>query len=88
MTTYQIRYRRKDYILADAFRPQPGWGYKGYTVDSDKLECDDIQSIYDAAIKSPPNDDYGLFSVRALPYCDENPIMYGPEADKIKVRHP
>lgn len=88
MTTFQMRYRLKDYQLADAFRPQPGWGYKGFTVESDEVGTDDINDIYAMALNSPPDDRYELFSVRALPYCDENPIMFGPAADRIKFKWP
>ena len=34
---YCMEYRVHDYTLADAFRPDPKWGKRSFTVDADKV---------------------------------------------------
>jgi hypothetical protein len=32
-----VEYRREGYALADAFRPQPGWGIERHTAEGDRI---------------------------------------------------
>ena len=65
MTKFRIEYRIKGYTLADAFRPQPGWGYRVFYADSDKLGTDDIEAVKEAAIATAP-DGYDFHRIEAL----------------------
>ena len=65
MSKFYVRYRVKGYCLADAFRPQPGWGYRNFYVDSDKLGTDVIEEIKTAAIQTAPNG-YEFISIERL----------------------
>lgn len=51
---YGIQYRRKGYALADAFRPDPNWGKRFFTVDTDKLGTEDVAAIEQAARDTAP----------------------------------
>ena len=64
-TRYYLRYLCDGYTLADAFRPQPGWGAKGYTVEADKLgEHTDEDVIRAAQETAPPG--YWLQHIEAI----------------------
>jgi hypothetical protein len=52
---YRVEYRRKDYCLADALRPDPFWGKRIFTVDSKKLGTEDVKAIEQAARMNPPD---------------------------------
>ena len=62
---YYLRYLCDDYTLADAFRPQPGWGAKGYTVEATSLgEHTDQDIIRCAQETAPPG--YWLQHIEAI----------------------
>lgn len=62
---YYMRYLCDGYILADAFRPTPGWGSKGYHVEADKLPPHTDAEIVRCAQEScPPG--YWLQHVEAI----------------------
>lgn len=62
---YRMRYLRDGYILADAFRPHPGWGCKGYTVDAARLgEHTDDDLIRVAQETAPPG--FWLHHIEAI----------------------
>ena len=64
-TRYYLRYLCDGYILADAFRPQPGWGSKGYFVEAAALgEHTDADIIRCAAETAPPG--YWLQHIEAI----------------------
>ena len=64
-TRYYLRYLCDSYTLADAFRPQPGWGEKGYFVEADKLgEHTDEDVIRAAQETAPPG--YWLQHIEAI----------------------
>jgi len=65
MTRFRIEYRIKGYKLSDAFRPQPGWGYRAFYADSEKLGTEDIGAVKQAAIATAP-DGYDFHSIEAL----------------------
>ena len=51
---YYLRYLCDGYTLADAFRPQPNWGAKCYTVDGDQLGAHTDINLIEAAKRSAP----------------------------------
>lgn len=53
-TRYYLRYLCDGYTLADAFRPQPGWGSKGYTVEADNLGEHTDEEVIRAAQETAP----------------------------------
>jgi len=59
---YQIKYRVIGFKIADAFRPDPHWGKRIFTIDTDKLGIDDAREIERAARETPP-DGYEFFSL-------------------------
>lgn len=62
---YRIRYLCNRYILADAFRPYPGWGCKGYTADAACLgEHNDDDLIRVANETAPPG--FWLHHIEAI----------------------
>ena len=62
---YRMRYLCNGYILADAFRPHPGWGSKGYTVDAARLgEHTDDDLIRVAQETAPPG--FWLHHIEAI----------------------
>ena len=64
-TRYYLRYLCDGYTLADALRPHPGWGSKGYTVEAALLgEHGDEDVIRAAQEMAPPG--YWLQHVEAI----------------------
>lgn len=62
---YCLRYLCDGYIMADALRPTPGWGSKGYTVDAAQLgEHTDEDLIRCAKETAPPG--YWLQHIEAI----------------------
>lgn len=53
-TFYRMRYLRDSYTLADAFRPQPGWGSKVYTAEAAALGEHTDQDVIRAAQETAP----------------------------------
>jgi hypothetical protein len=51
---YRLRYLCDGYIVADAFRPVPGWGAKGYTVQADALGDHTDADVIRAAQETAP----------------------------------
>ncbi len=62
---YRLRYLCDSYTLADAFRPQPGWGSRGYTVDAAALGEHTDADVVDAALQTAPQG-YWLQRVEAI----------------------
>lgn len=65
-TRYYLRYLCDGYTMADAFRPHPGWGSKGYTVEASQLgeHTDDDDIIRCARETAPPG--YWLQHIEAI----------------------
>lgn len=51
---YRVEYRREGYCLADAFRPDPFWGKRMFTVDTEKLGTENVSAIAQAARETAP----------------------------------
>lgn len=62
---YDARYLVDDYTLADAFRPQPGWGSKTSRVCADGWPEHTDEEVIDAARRSAPTG-YWLQSIEAI----------------------
>lgn len=60
-----MEYRIKGYTIADAVRPNPFWGSRRFTVDTDTLGTEDMESITEAARDTAP-DGYELHRIEAL----------------------
>lgn len=71
---FEIVYRKEGYQLSDAFRPNPFWGKRIFRVDGDKLETNNIESIREAAIATPPPG-YEFFSIEQ---CGSGKRLYAP----------
>lgn len=61
---YSVEYRCKGYTLADAFRPNPLWGKRFFTVDTEKLGTEVVSEIEDAARAHAP-DGYEFHTLEA-----------------------
>lgn len=64
-TRYSLRYLCNGYTLADAFRPQLGWGAKGYTVEASALDEHTDADVIQAAQETAPNG-YWLHHIEAI----------------------
>ena len=64
MAIFEIEYRCHGYTLADAFRPNPRWGRRIFTVDGDKIGVTDIEQIKAIAVETAP-EGYELHRVSA-----------------------
>lgn len=62
---YRLRYLCDGYTVADAFRPVPGWGTKGYTVQADALGEHTDADVIQAARETAPRG-YWLQHVEAI----------------------
>ena len=72
MSTFSIEYRVIGYALSDCMRPDPKWGKKRFTIQSEDMGTEDINEIVKAAQYPdaiPKN--YQLFSVRNIQTGDQ-----------------
>lgn len=60
-----LRYLVDGYILADAFRPQPNWGARTFSIEADKLPTLSDEEIIKGARESAPAG-YWLHSITAI----------------------
>jgi hypothetical protein len=51
---YRVEYRREGYCLADCLRPDPFWGKRIFSVDTEKLGTEDVAAIAQAARETAP----------------------------------
>ena len=56
---YYMEYRRKDYTLADAFKPQPNWGRRRFSVPANTVGISTDRELIAAARDTAP-DEYEL----------------------------
>jgi hypothetical protein len=64
MAFFIMEYRKKGYALSDAFRLDPKWGKRTFTVSSHDLGTDDIEAVRKmAASREATPEGYELFSV-------------------------
>lgn len=68
---YETVYHCNDWTLADAFRPQPGWGCRRFTVSTSGLEGVSESNLIAAAQEAAP-EGYRLTSLSIYP-------AHGPE---------
>jgi hypothetical protein len=54
MAIFEIEYHCHGYTLADAFRSNPRWGRRIFTVDGDKIGVNDPEQIKALAIETAP----------------------------------
>ena len=64
MAIFEIEYRCHGYTLADAFRLDPRWGRRIFTVDGDAIGVNDIEQIRSLSVQTAP-DGYELHRVRS-----------------------
>lgn len=84
---YRLRYLIDSYIVADAFRPQPGWGSKVYTADANRLgEHTDEDLIRVAQETAPPG--YWLQSVEAIGGKPHIRVVWGKSVPFSKTPNP
>lgn len=79
---YEMIYHAEGWTLADAFRPQPGWGTRRFTVPLAKLGEHDEADIVEAAgdtKHAPPR--YRLTSVTLYPAEGEPRVIWSTPAD-------
>lgn len=53
---YFMEYRVRDYTLADAFRPNPNWGKKRFSVSAEFVGSTADEELIEAAQQSAPKD--------------------------------
>ena len=51
---YHMEYRRKDYTLADAFKPQFNWGKRRFSIPANTIGPATNQELIDAARETAP----------------------------------
>lgn len=64
MAIFEIEYRTTGYTIADAFRPDPKWGRRIFTVNGDRIGVNDIEQIKLLSVQTAP-DGYELHRVRS-----------------------
>lgn len=77
---YEIVYHVEGWTLADAFRPQPGWGTRTFTVKASDLgehTTDDLIST--ARLHAPPR--HRLTSVSIYPEGEERRVLWSTLPD-------
>lgn len=67
MAVFLIEYRKDGYKLSDGLRPDPKYGKRRFTVNSEDIGTDDIAQVFIASrAKENTPDRYELFSVENI----------------------
>jgi hypothetical protein len=77
---YETIYHREDWRLADAFKPQPGWGTRKFTVKAEDLGEHTEQELVDAARLHAPTG-HRLTSVTLYPIEGEPRVIWSTPPD-------
>lgn len=78
---YEIVYHRNDWQLADAFKPQPGWGRRRFTTAVAAMGDCSEQEVLDQAHKSAPVG-HRLTSLSVYPTDGAERVIWSTPADK------
>lgn len=68
MTIFTMEYRKEGYSLADAFRPDPLWGRRVFTISAADAGTSDIEEIRKLAEATKPVG-YKLHGVAAISHA-------------------
>lgn len=81
---YEVVYHRNDWTLADAFRPQPGWGCRRYVTPASALG--QSTSFSDEALIEGANgvapEGYRLTKLSICSDADSSRVIWSTPADK------
>lgn len=77
---YETIYHREDWTLADAFRPQPGWGSRRFTVSLADLDEHVEEEFVDVARQSAP-EHYRLTQVTLYPAAGPERVIWSTPPD-------
>ena len=77
---YETVYHRNDWTLADAFRPQPGWGSKTFTVPVAALGDMSEASLIAAAKDAAPSN-HRLTKISLYPLGGDEQIIWSAPPD-------
>lgn len=87
---YEMVYHRKDYSLADALRPQPGWGRRRFTVSASIMDQHggELDTVLAAADPADTPDGYRLTSVTLYPVDGPERVIWSTAPDHRRVQTP
>lgn len=77
---YRTVYHRNDWTLADAFRPQPGWGSRAFTAPVAALEGMSETALIGAAKETAP-EGYRLTSLSLFPVDGDEHVIWSTAPD-------
>lgn len=77
---YRTIYHRNDWTLADAFRPQPGWGSRTFTAPVAALEGMSEARLIGAAREAAP-EGYRLTSLSVFPVDGDERVIWSTSPD-------
>ena len=78
---YETIYHRKDWVLADAFKPQPGWGRRKFTCPVASLGEHTEDQMLATAHESAPNG-YRLTMLAIYPEEGPERVIWSTPADQ------
>lgn len=85
---YEMVYHVEGWTLADAFRPQPGWGTRRFTVKLSDLPAHTEQEFVNMARQAAP-ERYRLTSVTLYPERGEGRVIWStPPMGKVASATP
>lgn len=77
---YRTVYHRNDWTLADAFRPQPGWGSRAFTVPAHVLEGVSNDVLIRGAKEAAP-EGHRLTSLSLFPVGEDERVIWSTAPD-------